>query len=548
MKYILSVISLSLCCVINLYSQSFQYKNNNPFGLEFTNGAGKQSASKLLFYDLEGDGDLDAVVTGIDNIDYSGNFTYSKITYFIVVQENIGDKKHPVFAPRKPFMTDFPFPNGFFYPVIGDMNHDGKADFMVSSGLDKAKNLQTLYYERKSLEGNDQYSIFGPDTLKLAAFTGGSLFIPELSDFDKDGDLDLMMSGYQLETDSLGNNKQQPIFMYAKNTGSISKPKFLGWYQNPYGLENYTSTAHISTTGDIDNDGDIDMLTLSTIDTFKVISVIKNSIMSNGKPNFNNISLVNGIQKAGNSESYSPPTLADLDGDGDLDIFMAQNLKNTGMGIGYYENNSCVSSTANINIIACAGQSVTIGNQAFTQSGQYQVLSKTVGGCDSIINADLMFVSLDNAVNQSQNILSAVQTGVQYQWVDCQNNLPITGATSQIFQPLANGKYAVRLKDINGCEVVSACVDFIISGSSEISAEHKISIFPNPTGNFVTIKNESSYKIESVSITDQTGRLLMKLSDGNYENINLTGLSKGIYIIETKTEKFKVHHQLNIMK
>ena len=81
-----------------------------------------------------------------------------------------------------------------------------------------------------------------------------------------------------------------------------------------------------------------------------------------------------------------------------------------------------------------------------------------------------------------------------------------------------------------------------------MQSEHKISIFPNPTGNFVTIKNESSYKIESVSITDQTGRLLMKVSDGNYENINLTGLSKGIYIIETKTEKFKVHHQLNIMK
>nr|MBP6695954.1 T9SS type A sorting domain-containing protein [Saprospiraceae bacterium] len=512
MKYILTFISLNLCCVINLFGQSFQYKNNNPFGLEFTNADGKQSASKLLFYDVEGDGDLDVVVTGIDNIDYSGNFNYSKITYFIVVQENIGDKNHPIFAPRKPFMTDFPFPNGFFYPVMGDINHDGKADFMVSSGLDKAKNLQTLYYERKSLEGSDQYNIISTDTLKLAAFAGGSLFIPELSDFDKDGDLDLLMSGYQLETDSLGNKIQQPIFMYAKNNGSISKPQFLGWYQNPYGLENYTSTAHISTTGDLDNDGDIDMLTLSVIDTFKVISVIKNHVMPNGKPHFTDISLLAGIQKAGDSESYSPPTLADLDGDGDLDIFMVQNLKDKGVGIGYYENNFCVSSSANVNLTACAGQSVNIGNQSFTQTGQYTVNLKTIGGCDSIVHANLTFVTLNNAVNQTQNTLSAAQTGLQYQWIDCQNNTAISGATAQTFIPIASGRYAVRLKDNIGCEVLSACYDFILSGTEDTQFKHNIRIYPNPAGQFISILNDSGQKIKTVSITDSSGREVLNLS------------------------------------
>ncbi|MBC7885310.1 MAG: T9SS type A sorting domain-containing protein [Saprospiraceae bacterium] len=803
MKHNLIIISLSLCSVLNMYCQTFQFKVNNPYGLELNNTNGTQTASKLLFYDLDADGDLDAVVTGIDSIDFTGNFTYSKITYFIAKQENIGDKKHPVFAPREPFMSIFPMPNGYFYPVIGDLNDDNKPDLIVSSGLDDAKNLQTLYYKRTSITGDDQFTIIGPDSLELPVFVGGSLFIPELADFDKDGDLDLLMSGYQLKTDSLGNKIQQPIFMYAKNIGSTINPQFLGWYQNSYGLEDYISTLHIVTSGDIDNDNDLDLISLSVVDTFKLVNVIKNNILSNGKPDFNHISLVSGIPIAGNSESYSPPTLADLDGDGDLDIFMIQELISNGNGIGYYENNLCISSSVNVDISICSGESVTIGNQVFqtageydiliqkqnlcdslihlsltvrpefntnlsetlcagevytignqpftqtgqydvilsssngcdsiihlsltvypsfntnhsvslcegevftigsqpftqtgqydiilnsihgcdslihlsltahpefntnlsaslcagdvftignqpftqtgqydvilssiygcdslihlnltfhpetnsnlsasicsgevftignqpftqtgqyeivlsnihgcdslihlnltvhpeettnltqslcagdifiignqqfTQTGQYDVTLKTVHGCDSIVHALLTFVELNNAVTQSQIVLTAVLSGVQYQWFNCSDGSDISGATAQSFQPALTGSYGVRLTDSNGCSRVSDCFDVIISDITEVNFAEKISIYPNPTGSFVTIKNESGQKIKSVSFFDRIGQLVLKISDGLYENINVSGLTNGNYLVEINGDQFKVNHQLSILK
>jgi len=701
MKNIIILILTGFPFSTNIFCQAFQFKEINPFGLEYNTTDSTQAAVKLLFYDLDTDGDLDAITSGFDSIDLSGDLSFDKFTYFISVQENIGDRKHPSFAPRKPFMNNFPFTDGYFFPAMGDLNHDDKPDFIISSGVDSFMQLHTLYYERKSLTGDDQFNIIGTDSLKLEAFREGSFFVPELADMDMDGDFDLLMSGFLTLYDSIGNSTQQPFFMYAKNIGTISKPEYLGWYQNPYGLEATIDQPQMSIVGDIDNDQDNDILSLTFVDTFKVFKFLKNDHLANGKPYFNSISMLSGLPMAGATESLFPPTLADLDGDGDLDVIVVQELISTGTGIGYYENNLCVSSSSNVNLSICSGESVTvgnqifqtsgeydiltqkqnlcdslihlsltvhpeintnltvslcngqvytignqsfaqsgqfevlltsiqgcdstinlnltvhpenntnltasicdgqvftignqsftqsghyevllasiqgcdslinfnltvhpktstnlskslcagdiftIGNQQFTQSGQYEVKLKTVQGCDSIVHADLTFVELNNAVTQSQHVLSAVLTGVQYQWFNCADGSDISGENSQSFQVGLSGSYGVRLTDSNGCTRVSDCFDVIISDISDINFGQKISIFPNPTGSIVTIKNESGQKIKSVSFFDQTGKNVLKISDGPYENINVSDLPHGNYIVEIQTDQIKVNHQLTILK
>ncbi|MBK9733583.1 MAG: hypothetical protein IPO92_00915 [Saprospiraceae bacterium] len=239
MKYNILFILISLLGFNDAYSQifkQFDFKGNNLFGLEYIAKDTTKAAIKCLFYDLDADGDQDAIIVGIDKIDSVKNLTFINIHFFIEIQENMGDRWHPSFATRKPFMNQFPFPKGYFFPAIGDLNHDKMPDFIVSSGVDSSFNLQTLYYERKAMTGTNQFNIIGSDSLKLNPFVAGSFMVPDLADMDMDGDLDILMSGFLSEIDSLGKRVEKPTFLYAKNIGTITKPEFLGWYPNPYGL------------------------------------------------------------------------------------------------------------------------------------------------------------------------------------------------------------------------------------------------------------------------------------------------------------------------
>ena len=493
---------LFFCFITNndIFGQQFSFKGNNHFGMEYITKDSTQSAIKLLFYDLDADGDQDVIVSGVDIVDNSGDLSFDKITYFIAVQENIGDRWHPKFDPRRPFMNKFPYPNGYFFPAVGDLNHDSKPDFIVSSGVDSFLNLQTLYYERKSLTGDNQFNIIGSDSLQLNNLVAGSFFVPELADMDKDGDLDLLLSGFIAGIDSLGQDKQTPIFMYAKNIGSISQPKYLGWYQNPYGLEASIDQTQISIVGDIDNDNDNDMLSLTTQDTFKVFSFLKNDVLANGKPHFQKAILSPfGLPKAGQAENLFPPSLVDIDSDGDLDLFVVQKLISLGEGIGFYENKLCS-----------------------------QVL--------------------DNTIIQTGTILKANLSGVKYQWYDCTTGSDIAGATAQTFQPIKNGKYAVKLDNNSGCENISECINFIISSTENEVISNQIILYPNPSDDYFSILNNTGSVISDVLILNRAGLMVKSVKSGQSDRISTFGLPPGNYIVEISLGEYKISKKLSIVK
>ena len=390
MKRFYCSLYFSVLATIGLFGQQFNFVGNNPFGLQSFVQDSSRAVLKLLFSDVDGDGDKDVIHIGIDSVRKNGKRTYNAVKYFIDYQENTGTKYAPAFAPRLPFMSDFPFPTGYFAPAAGDLNQDGRVDFLVCCDIDSSLNLESLLYYRNDPSGGVPFNIIDTDSLRLNPFVRASIFLPDLTDLDMDGDLDLLMCGYQTELDPVTNNRNKYyMYKYAKNIGTSSNPAFQGWYPDPYGLTTSNLPTH-ATTGDIDNDLDMDILTLTQLDTFEIFSFLENVPQPNGKPFFpNSQNDPFGLPRANRLEGIFGHSLVDIDADGDLDLFAPQRMLSSGTGIGFYRNNLCEPSIVEMNASICAGDSVVVAGQVFKTTGEYFITIEKANRCDSTIHFSL---------------------------------------------------------------------------------------------------------------------------------------------------------------
>ena len=160
----------------------------------------------------------------------------------------------------------------------------------------------------------------------------------------------------------------------------------------------------------------------------------------------------------------------------------------------------------------------------------------------------------NNYVSHQNNILTDTLIGMQYQWIDCKTNLPITGAILQTFTPTNNGNYACVVNNGN-CKDTSNCV--AISGLSIANfTTSNFVLYPNPTDGliFLEIKNNTNSQLK-YSITDILGR---KILDSEIRNIPIISTAKipiqlpanspnGIYILhinlDNNIQTFKINLQ-----
>jgi Ca2+-binding RTX toxin-like protein/bifunctional DNase/RNase len=133
---------------------------------------------------------------------------------------------------------------------------------------------------------------------------------PTFADIDGDGDLD-----------AFARNNYSEILFY-RNRGTASNPGFNDPIANYFGLTNFSGSAN-PTFADIDGDGDLDVF----VGNFGGKALFYRNIGTASKPDFAApIANKFGLDEAGYSTS---PTFADIDGDGDLDAFVANNYGDT---------------------------------------------------------------------------------------------------------------------------------------------------------------------------------------------------------------------------
>ncbi|AFY45959.1 VCBS repeat-containing protein [Nostoc sp. PCC 7524] len=256
----------------------FNTPTTNPFGLTDVG-----YLASPTFADIDGDGDLDAFV---------GNFDGNILFY-----RNIGTATNPQFASptTNPFgLTDVGY---FAAPTLADIDGDGDLDAFVGN-LDG----NTLFYRNIGTANNPQFA--APTTNSFGLTDVGYFAAPTFADLDGDGDLDAFVG------EGEGNT------LFYRNTGTARNPQFVTPSTNPFGLADVGRYAK-PTFADIDGDGNLDAF---------VGNGDGNTNFSQNQPAFP--PSINFLPRSTNPfgltplESYSTPTFADIDGDGDLDAFV----------------------------------------------------------------------------------------------------------------------------------------------------------------------------------------------------------------------------------
>jgi hypothetical protein len=165
-------------------------------------------------------------------------------------------------------------------------------------------------------------------------------------------------------------------------------------------------------------------------------------------------------------------------------------------------------------------------------SGDYTKVLTASTGCDSIVTLHLSINTVTVSVIQDGASLTAEENGAEYQWINCSDNTPVSGAIEQSFTASENGTYAV-IVDKGVCTDTSACYDVTGLGLSIITDQ--IRIYPNPSSGVFKLEGKN---IRTVSVTDLTGKLILEQTiKGEMSRIDLSGNPSGVYFMEIRTEK-----------
>jgi hypothetical protein len=210
-------------------------------------------------------------------------------------------------------------------PKFADIDHDGDFDLFTGNYggfLQFYQNTGTPAAPAFALPQQNPFGINTPVGDYYIAF-------PAFADIDDDGDLDLFIGG--LYSDEQDNADIQ----FYENTGTDVSPAFAVPQANPFGLVPAYIFA-MPEFADIDNDGDLDLF---VSEAYGNIQFFQNT-GSATEPNF--ASPVENPFGMTPSYNFGSLAFADIDHDGDLDLFVGEYYGN----MQFFENTGTVSAPA----------------------------------------------------------------------------------------------------------------------------------------------------------------------------------------------------------
>jgi len=281
----------------------------------------------VVTFDMGGVGDQDLDL-------FVGHRTPQTILY----KENIGTPTVPNFAAgiETPALVSVT-PQSYSAPEFADMDADGDPDlFLGNHSLGSI-----LYFENTGTAANAAMSLIDSDLNSVRQ----PLSRPTVVDIDNDGDFDLFVIGL------LGR------INFYENTGTIYAAKWKlpdTLWKGIQASGNYGAIAF----ADLDDDGDLDLLLGKSYPphlTYYENTGDQNDFEHSGGTQ-------NYLVLEDNTDGFSTPEFADIDDDGDFDLFVG-----TQEGRIYFYENTGTVAVADFSYVTNIYAGVTFGNNSYVR-------------------------------------------------------------------------------------------------------------------------------------------------------------------------------------
>ena len=486
----------------------------------------KHTGSTLLVNDLNADGLPDLTIGDVD---------FSSLVH-LTNGGTLSDAKMTSQTNDFPNSVNPVAMNTFPAAMLADVNNDGQKDLLVSPfdpSLTKGKNYESSsLYLNNGTTAQPSYSLVSKSFLQDQMLDLGSGAYPVFFDYNKDGLMDLLVGNYGYSDTCIYTpaNGLQCTFT-AKvalllNTGTLTKPVFRLVDRNVAHLDSLKMQSLIPSVADMDGDGDLDLICGNSAGR---LVYCENTATAGQTPVFK---LIDTEWQSIDAGDFTAPQLIDLDQDGLIDIVCG---KRNGT-LSYYKNTGSANDASFIKTSEMLG-GVDVTNTQLSNYG-YSVpcFYKDKQGemllfAGSEFGDIFVYDQINADLNGNFRLLGTIP-GIKEGW---RSGVCIGNLNDDTLTDMLVGNYS------GGIGLFYGKPDKIFGlGEQTPTSNAILSIFPNPacTEVMIAISNDLPNNKETLLIRGMEGQIVRCFMDTEFPKlIDVSGLANGIYLVSVQTKK-----------